>query len=557
METIDYFKQQQIRTIEILERLLEFLNGGQKFGIVLNEEITKKIEVGINKIASDKLKVALVGGFSEGKTSIAAAWSESYDTSTMKISQTESTDEVNIYEMDNFELIDTPGLFGFKETEEREKYNDITKKYVSEANLVIYVMNPNNPIKESHKDVLIWLFKDLNLLPRTVFVISRFDEEVDLEDEDDFNERFHTKRENIISRLHDFGIIQVEQEASIVAVSANPFGEGIDYWLSNLDEYKKISHISDLQVATTQKIKESGGKNSLVVASQQSIVRDVIIREMPVARERVAKATEEIEKFKSAFMDIQRELNKSERKISNVRIDLRNFITEYFTDLILQVKGTNLDTIEAFFERNIGEEGVVLDTNIQNEFESQLGKMVQEISQVEMSFNSSINHYNHIVGDIALNGMKVGGEFLKKGGVQVTNTKVLAARDLLMPSMKFKPWGAVKIAERASKGFALFGAVLGIGVEAWDSWNERKKKQEFQNLIERTVQNFNKQRQEYLDFINDNEKFINELFPDYIELINRVAAMGEEVDKRENFQREFEEWQHQGAIVEADFELLS
>ncbi|MFC4387843.1 LeoA/HP0731 family dynamin-like GTPase [Gracilibacillus marinus] len=557
METIDYFKQQQIRTIEILERLLEFLKGGQKFGIVLNEEITKKIEVGINKIASDKLKVALVGGFSEGKTSIAAAWSESYDTSTMKISQTESTDEVNIYEMDDFELIDTPGLFGFKETEEREKYNDITKKYVSEANLVIYVMNPNNPIKESHKDVLIWLFKDLNLLPRTVFVISRFDEEVDLEDEDDFNERFHTKRENIISRLHDFGIIQVEQEASIVAVSANPFGEGIDYWLSNLDEYKKISHISDLQVATTQKIKESGGKNSLVVASQQSIVRDVIIREMPVARERVAKATEEIEKFKSACMDIQRELNKSERKISNVRIDLRNFITEYFTDLILQVKGTNLDTIEAFFERNIGEEGVVLDTNIQNEFESQLGKMVQEISQVEMSFNSSINHYNHIVGDIALNGMKVGGEFLKKGGVQVTNTKVLAARDLLMPSMKFKPWGAVKIAERASKGFALFGAVLGIGVEAWDSWNERKKKQEFQNLIERTVQNFNKQRQEYLDFINDNEKFINELFPDYIELINRVAAMGEEVDKRENFQREFEEWQHQGEIVEADFELLS
>ena len=80
METIDYFKQQQTRTIEILERLLGFLKDGQKFGIVLNEEITNKIEVGINTITSEKLKVALVGGFSEGKTSIEAAWSESYDT---------------------------------------------------------------------------------------------------------------------------------------------------------------------------------------------------------------------------------------------------------------------------------------------------------------------------------------------------------------------------------------------------------------------------------------------------------------------------------------------
>lgn len=557
METIDYFKQQQIKTVEILERLLGFLNDGQKFGVVLNEEITSKIEVGINKIASEKLKVALVGGFSEGKTSIAAAWSENYDTSTMKISQTESTDEVNIYEMDDFELIDTPGLFGFKETEEREKYNDITKKYVSEANLVLYVMNPNNPIKESHKDDLIWLFKDLNLLSRTVFVISRFDEEADIEDEDDFNERFHVKRENILFRLHDFGVIQTDQEVSIVAVSANPFGEGIDYWLSHLDEYKKISRISDLQVATTQKIKESGDGNTLVVESQQSIVRDVIIREMPVARDRVAKATEEMKKFKFACMDIQKELDKSERKISNVRIDLRNFITEYFTDLILQVKGTNLDTIEAFFERNIGEEGVVIETNIQNEFESQLGKMVREISQVEMSFNSSISHYNHIVGDMALNGMKVGSEFLKKGSIQMTGSKVLAARDLLMPSIKFKPWGAVKYADKLSKGFVLFGAVLGIGIEAWDSWSERKKNQEFQNLVEEIVQNFNNQRQEYLDFINDNEKFIKETFPNYIVLINRVAEMKEEVEKSEKFQSEFEEWKHQGDIIEADFELLS
>jgi hypothetical protein len=45
------------------------------------------------------------------------------------------------------------GLFGFKEQENDdthaiEKYKDITKKYVSEAHLVLYVMNPTNQLRK-------------------------------------------------------------------------------------------------------------------------------------------------------------------------------------------------------------------------------------------------------------------------------------------------------------------------------------------------------------------------------------------------------------------------
>ncbi|GAA9432771.1 hypothetical protein HpHA286_07810 [Helicobacter pylori] len=51
----------------------------------------------------------------EGKTSIAAAWIERLDKS-MKIDHQESNDAVKIYDIDNeIELVDTPGLFGFKE----------------------------------------------------------------------------------------------------------------------------------------------------------------------------------------------------------------------------------------------------------------------------------------------------------------------------------------------------------------------------------------------------------------------------------------------------------
>ncbi|ADH97757.1 LeoA/HP0731 family dynamin-like GTPase [Salisediminibacterium selenitireducens] len=555
METIDYFKQRQSKTIEVLKRLMGFLEDGERFGITLDQSVINKIQSAINTVETDILKVALIGGFSEGKTSIAAAWSEKYDTSSMIISQSESTDNVNIYKLDDFELIDTPGLFGFKETEDRQRFNDLTKKYVSEANLIIYVMNPNNPIKESHKEDLTWLFKDLNLLPRTVFVISRFDEEADLEDEDDFNERFYTKRENILSRLNDFGIIQKNEEISVVAVSANPFGEGIDHWLSNLNEYKKISRISQLQEATTEKIKSVGGEHSFVVETQMSILRDVIKREMPTAMERVVQASKEVEKLRNTFIDIQKELNKSEKKISDARIDLRTNISSHFKDLILQVKGTDLNTIDDFFERNIGDEGIVLETDIQNEFDRQLGKITHEISQAEKSLKSSVGHYNNIVGDMALDGMKLGGEFLKKGGFQLNKEAVLATRDLLAPSIKFKPWGAFKLAKNLNKGAAVFGAVLGLGLEVWESWSKRKKEQEFQKLIEKTVQHLSDQRKEYLAFVN-NDEFEHTFFPQYIQLLNDIEQIKTEVSNRETIQKEFEKWQHQGEIIEAEYKLL-
>ncbi len=108
-----------------------------------------KLTTALKNSEEKTLKVALIGGFSEGKTSIAAAWLERLNKS-MNISQQESSNEVQVYRLDNdIELIDTPGLFGFKEqvndAGEIEKYKEITKKYVSEAHLVLYVMNSVNP----------------------------------------------------------------------------------------------------------------------------------------------------------------------------------------------------------------------------------------------------------------------------------------------------------------------------------------------------------------------------------------------------------------------------
>ncbi len=148
-ETLEQFKKNQERNQKNLQKLLDFIHTGEKYGIHIEESLKEKIRNAMENVADQKLKVALVGGFSEGKTSIAAAWIERLDES-MKIAHQESSDAVKIYNIDNeMELVDTPGLFGFKEkitdSGKIERYKDITKKYISEAHLILYALQPVKP----------------------------------------------------------------------------------------------------------------------------------------------------------------------------------------------------------------------------------------------------------------------------------------------------------------------------------------------------------------------------------------------------------------------------
>jgi GTPase SAR1 family protein len=558
METVKEFKKQQTETVEVLKKLLNFLQDGEQYGVEIDPKFKEKLETGIKTTSEDKLKVALIGGFSEGKTSIAAAWAEKYDRATMKINQQESTDDVAVYSMDEFDLIDTPGLFGFKENANKEKYKEITKKKISEAHLILYVMNPNNPIKESHKEELTWLFKDLNLLPRTVFVLSRFDEEADIENEDDYQRKLDIKKENIIGRLKDFGLIS-NDDISIVAVSANPFDEGIEHWLSNMAEFKKLSHIGSLQNATTAKIKAAGTHAALIEASKKSIVSDILRRELPVAIERDEKTAIECERFSIVCADMEKGLKKNNSNLNEIRIALREYIMDLFTNLILQVNGLSPDTIGEFFERNIGDEGIVLDTKIKNEFERQIGSSYREINRMQVSLDADIQQYNNVIGKMAVGGLKSGGKFLASGGIKVTGEGVKAVRDFIMPAFKFKPWGAIKLAGNISAALPFLGQGIGIAVDLWDIFNQSQKEKEFRNVLDDMVEKFNQQRKAYLEFIDDTNRFMQECFPDYIELKKRLEELHSLMQEKKLQSENFKKWREQGEriAIDADFTIIS
>ncbi|GAA9453310.1 50S ribosome-binding GTPase [Helicobacter pylori] len=547
-ETLEQFKKDQKRNQEILQKLLDFVHAGEEYGIKVEESLKDKIHNAIKDVSGQKLKVALVGGFSEGKTSIAAAWIDRLDKS-MKIDHKESSDEVKIYNIDNeIELVDTPGLFGFEkkrtDSGEIERYKDITKKYVSEAHLILYALNPSNPIKESHKEDLNWLFRTLNLLSRTIFVISRFDEEADIEDEEDYNKRFKIKKENIQSRLNDLiSLSEKEKEGLIiVAVAANPYDLGVEHWLKHKEEFQKLSHIKTLQDATQKKIKENGGKLTIIEEAKKSVIQDVIYRQMPLAKQEQQNIKRELEYLNKAMEKRLKELQNLKGEISQARIHLKEFIIRYFSDLILQVSGTSLETFNDFVIREIGDKGINIKTKVQNEFERQTQGIVNEIAKIETGFNADMSFFEKHAGAFG----KIGIDLLKQSGfINATNIKL--ARDGIVAAgkfvgidlaLKFKPWGAVNSAGSINKGLPLIGFVF----EAWDSYNKYQKEQALEKAKGEMKSNFDGQKQEILDLINDETRFKQTCFPMALKLEECIQACEESVKKTQECARSLEKW---------------
>lgn len=547
-ETLEQFKRNQKRNQENLEKLLDFIHTGEEYGIKIEESLKDKIRNAMENVAGQKLKVALVGGFSEGKTSIAAAWIDRLDES-MKIDHQESSDAVKIYNIDNeMELVDTPGLFGFKEkitdSGKIERYKDITKKYISEAHLILYALNPSNPIKESHKDDLNWLFRTLNLLSRTIFVISRFDEEADIEDEEDYNKRFKIKKENIQNRLNDLiSLSEKEKEGLIiVAVAANPFDLGVEHWLKHQEEFQKLSHIKALQDATQKKIKENGGKLTIIEEAKKSVIQDVVYRQMPPAKQALQDINREMEYLNKMIEKRRKDLQNLNSEISQARIHLREFIIRYFSDLIAQVSGTSLETFNDFAIREIGDKGINIETRVQNEFERQTQGIFNELAKIETGFNADLSLFEKHAGAFG----KIGIDLLKQSGfINATNIKL--ARDGIVAvakftgidlALKFKPWGAVNLAGNLNKGLPL----IGLAFEVWDSWKESQKIEKLEKVKREMTSHFDNQKQEILDLINDETRFKQTCFPMALELEKSFQEIEEKIKKTQECDQEFEKW---------------
>lgn len=560
--TYDAFKSNKKEIVELLTKLNQLLQQGSQYGLQLPSDFEEKLTNSIHSLENKKLKIALIGGFSEGKTSIAAAWLDKIDPKSMNISASESSNEVAIYNIDDkYELVDTPGLFGYKEKynahNEVQKYKDITKHYVSEANIILYVMNGKNPIKQSNTEDIIWLFKELNLLPRTVFILGRFDEVADVEDEQEYKEMLAIKQENVRSRLKE--ILNLSQNEvdnlKIVGVSANPFDQGIDYWLKNKEEFKQLSHIETLQKATIDLVQENGGHDQIIQSTKNTIFRDVMGRELPLLKQEQQSFMYTESLLRDRYEKENRRLQKTENQINDARFSLNQFVNDLFIDLIAQVNRSSLETIGDIYQREIGDDGYILSSKLENKFNAVIG-------HINHSIDSQLNTIRlDIENDNAFASLTKNQTIKLLKNTNINSGTILAARDgivavgqfigvNLKEVLKFKPWGAVNLAGNINKALPF----LAIGIEVWDSWNKAKKEDEFNKSKKELAQNLTDKHKKLLEDLNS--EHFRESFPDLHTLQKTVIEFENEAQALQNKKASFDSWYKECEIIEGEFTLL-
>ncbi len=176
---------------------------------------------------------------------------------------------------------------------------------------------------------------------------------------------------------------------------------------------------------------------------------------MPLAKKEQQNLKRELENLNKAMEKRLKELQNLNSEIFQARINLKEFITRYFSDLIRQVAGTSLETFNDFLIREIGNEGINIDTGVQNAFERETQGIYDQIAKIATSFNADMSLFEKHAGTFG----KIGNEFLTKSGL-INATNIKLARDAIAAvgkfvgldlAFKFKPWGAVKLAGNLNK----------------------------------------------------------------------------------------------------------
>ncbi|GAA9674031.1 hypothetical protein HpVH123_08640 [Helicobacter pylori] len=297
-----------------------------------------------------------------------------------------------------------------------------------------------------------------------------------------------------------------------------------------------------MQDATQKKIKENGGKLTIIEETKKSVIQDVVYRQMSPAKQALQDINREMERLNKTLEKRRKDLQNLNSEISQARIHLREFIIRYFSDLIRQVSGTSLETFNDFVIREIGDKGINIETKVQNEFERQTQGIVNEISKIETGFNADMSFFEKHAGTFGRIGIKLleQSKFINATNIKLTRDGIVAVAKFtgIDLALKFKPWGAVNLAGSINKGLPLIGLVI----EVWDSWKESQKIEKLEKAKEEMKSNFDGQKQEILDLINDETRFKQTCFSSALELEKSLQEIKGAIKKMQACDQEFEKW---------------
>lgn len=568
MGIFDFFKKRS-HTLkpEQLKELLTILEEGKSYGYDFNELCDK-----IRKVVSDNgntIKVVLLGSFSDGKTSVVAGLLGQI-LSNMKIDQDESSDDLEFYKPistngTSYEFVDTPGLFGTKEKEIdgcNTRFSDITTKYISEAHIIMYVCNAIVPLIDSHKEIIRKVLRDYGKLNNTIFIINRLDETgCEMSDEEEYKRISEIKKATLIKRLKDTISLTSEEEKSlkIACIAANPNGKGMDYWLNN-GNYDSFSHISQVK-NMVKSVTQNADKEQLLAETNYAVMKDVTTQIQAALDSAIIPLNNAVEKHENLFKSCDAELKSLKRDLITNLGTLRTRLKT--------LKETTLSSINAASVETIG--NVMNSLGVEND-QVTLYSLVGEIDQIikecveqnGAKIDSKVEAFdlNFARQDEVMRGVVNAGTKMLQG-VKISGPQVLAIRDLFFQSVKFKPYGAIKLGTNISKGLGLAGLGIQIATTIYDIWKQHKLQEELAKVKNELTKEINRIFAELEKSFSDDDIFYKNYAPQYFEIAQQVEIRKHNLDdcidvlkRNQEYSSNLKNWMKSVDIEDVEFEVI-
>ena len=512
-------------TNDLLDKVDKLVREGVNYGLNL-QSLLSKIESIRSAIKDGIVRIVLLGSFSDGKTTAIAGLLGRLE-DTMKIDSDESSDELKVYRpmglKKGFEIVDTPGLFGTKEKEvngENIKFSDITKRYISEAHIIIYVCDAVNPLKDSHVGVIKWVLRDLGKLDSTIFVINKMDEAgYDLLDEEDYKYGSKIKKGNLISRLRSTMNLTPDEESRlhIVCIAADPKGKGLPYWFSKESDYLKRSHIENLRNLLSNVVNNSDA-DQLKGKTTATSIKDIVSSTQAAIDQTIKPLEKSLPKAEEAGKDMALEKNNLSKELEVAKKSLVEDFDSYRNSLIAEVSGASVETFGEILESKvgIGADGKlsfsIFEREIDNIFQGAATNIDSAVSASSITFERGFGAQEKFL----LGAAQQGSKYLK--GIKIDNTQVLAVRDALFKNIKFKPWGATNLAKNVTKGFGWAAFGLNIGMEGYGLYKKWKQAKDLDKAKTQVLSVLRGSFDKIDKSFSSNEAYIKNFAPQYIEL---------------------------------------
>ena len=560
-------KSALIQRMDIVEKKIQELDG---MGIDISESI-RKIESAKRDVQEDNISVVLVGAFSDGKTSVAAGWiNEKLDN--MKIASDESSDEILCYTPttipEGCQIVDTPGLFGDKVGADEDGgqilLSDVTKKFISEANLILYVVAAKNPIKDSHKECIRWILKDLNKLSSTIFVINRMDDVADLTDEEDYSLQAKIKTENLRGKLLECGLTQSEtNKVRVACISAAPNEQGIEVWSEHREEYLRRSHLDSLENLTNSILQSS--RESLITKTGCDILNDELVKtiELICKQERQIADIFLPEKRESLKRN-KKDLEALYKRLVRSKKDMKDALKALNKKKINTIRATSMENFRDVLEDEIGilpgKEGYVLDEEINDIFIEYAEKYSDWTMELGEKFQSEYDKQNKAMESLLKKGASSASNSLKAAGqlgVGTLKNGIFVGRDLLGKLgvvIKFKPWQVTKMATFATKALPVIGAAIDVVTNIAENIAADVRNRKFEKSKDELKSGVNDTFYEVMQMLNSDDSYIDQFAPSYRTLEEQIRQDEEDNRYQESMLKKFNTWNEE--IIDADYRII-